>query len=59
MNNELVKNKYKKKLNELIKHNQLYFEKNRPKISDNEYDKLKKEILDLEKKFKFLNHKKI
>ena len=57
MNNELVKNKYKQKLNELIKHNQLYFEKNRPKISDNEYDKLKKEILDLEKKFKFLNHK--
>ena len=39
-----IKKKYKKKINQLIKHNQLYFEKNKPNISDADYDKLKKEI---------------
>ena len=49
-----IKKYYKKKINELKIHNKLYFEKNSPKISDSQYDKLKREILDLEKKYDFL-----
>ena len=47
-------NLYKKKLSLLKKHNKLYFNEDKPKISDSEYDNLKSEILDLEKKNKFL-----
>ena len=57
MNNEFFKKKYKKKIKEFIKHNRLYFDKNRPQVSDKYFDELKKEILDLEKKFDFLNDK--
>jgi len=49
-----IKKYYKKKINELKNHNKLYFEKSSPKISDKEYDEIKKEILDLESKFSFL-----
>ena len=49
-----AKKYYKKKINEFKSHNKLYFEKNSPKISDSQYDKIKKEILDLEKKYDFL-----
>ena len=49
--------KYKEKLQNYEKHNQLYFNKSKPSISDYEYDKLKIEILDLEKKYKFLKNK--
>jgi len=49
-----IKKYYKKKINELKSHNKLYFEKNSPKISDSQYDKIKVEILDLEKKYTFL-----
>ena len=57
MNNEFVKKKYKKKIKEFIKHNRLYFDKNKPQVSDKYFDELKKEILNLEKKFDFLNDK--
>jgi len=53
-NKSLVIEKYKKKISLLKKHNKLYFSKDRPKISDSQYDSLKKEIIDLEKKNKFL-----
>ena len=36
------------------KNNYLYFEKNAPKINDADFDQLKIEILELEKKFSFL-----
>ena len=49
-----IKKYYKKKINELKNHNKLYFEKSSPKISDSQYDKIKKEILHLEKKYSFL-----
>ena len=42
-----------KKIKELKKHNKLYYENSSPTISDTEYDKLKKEILDLEKNIIF------
>ncbi len=52
-----IKKLYKKKIKELKNHNFLYFEKSEPKLSDALFDKLKKEILDLEKKYKFLKSK--
>ena len=46
----IIKN-YLAKIKKLREHNNLYFNKNSPKISDEDYDKLKIEILDLEKKY--------
>ena len=45
---------YLKKIAELIKHNQAYFEEDKPIISDKEYDNKKREILDLEEKYSYL-----
>ena len=45
--NSLIKN-YKKKINELKKHNDLYFNQDKPLISDQDYDKLKNELIKLE-----------
>ena len=45
---------YKKKISLLKKHNKLYFNNDSPIISDAEYDFLKKEIFNLEKKNNFL-----
>ena len=44
-NRNLIKKDYLSKIKELNKHNQLYYEKSSPKISDAEYDKLKQEII--------------
>ena len=49
MSSNKLKKNYILKLNILKKHNKLYFEKNSPKISDADFDKLKKEILEIEK----------
>ncbi len=49
-----IRNIYIKKINELKKHNKLYFEDSSPLISDKDYDKIKKDILNLEKKFSYL-----
>ena len=56
-NRNLIKKEYLDKIKELKEHNQHYYEKSNPKISDVEYDKLKQEILDLEKKYIFLKSK--
>ena len=56
MSNDLIKKEYLDKISKLEKHNEAYYDKNSPKITDSEYDDLKKEIIKLEKKFKFLNH---
>ncbi len=45
---------YEKKISLLKKHNKYYFNEDDPKISDAKYDVLKKEIIDLEDKHKFL-----
>ena len=50
---EIIK-KFKKGLTEIKKHNNFYYNKDKPAISDNDYDKLKQEILKLEKKHLFL-----
>ena len=57
MKHEKIKKDYLKKILRIIQLNQNYFDKNNPLVSDSEYDDLKREILDLEKKYKFLNHK--
>ena len=54
MNDELIRKEYKKKIKLLNKYNRKYFDENLSVISDSEYDKLKKEIIDLEKKNSFL-----
>ena len=56
MTNRSIIEKYNKKIENLQKHNRLYYDKNSPKISDAEYDALKKEILDLEKQYEFLEN---
>ena len=54
--NKNIKQSYLKKIYEFKKHNKFYYENSSPLISDKEYDKLKKEILDLEKKYTFLKN---
>ena len=54
----LIKNSYFKKINKINEHNKLYYEKSSPIISDAEYDKLKQQITELEKKYSFLDSKK-
>ena len=56
-NRNLVKKEYLTKIKELNEHNHYYYEKSTPKISDAEYDKLKKDIVELEKKYSFLKSK--
>ncbi len=48
-------NKYRKLLNDIKKHNEFYFAQDNPKITDSEYDILKRKAIDFEKKFSFLS----
>ena len=48
--------KYSLKVKTLKEHSNFYFNLDKPKISDAEYDQLKKEIGELEKKFNFLKN---
>ena len=57
MKKEDLKKKYNLKLQELEKHNRLYYQNSKPIISDSNYDKLKSEVSELERKYKFLNSK--
>ena len=57
MKKEDLKKKYNLKLKELEKHNRLYYQNSKPIISDSNYDRLKSEISELERKYKFLNSK--
>ena len=47
--------KYKEKVKLIKKHNKSYYGKDSPNITDSAYDDLKNEILNLEKKYIFLN----
>ena len=51
---DITKN-YLQKVKLIDEHNKSYFNNDDPKISDHKYDDLKKEILELEKKYLFLN----
>ena len=48
---------HKKKIQNLKKHNKYYFIEDSPKINDSDYDKLKKDIKELEKKYPYLKKK--
>jgi DNA ligase (NAD+) len=54
MNKDRIIKDYKTKIRELIKNNKYYYEDNKPRIDDQEYDKLKNKILLLEKEYPFL-----
>jgi len=56
-NRESIKKKYIDLIKELKKHNKLYYSNSNPEISDSEFDNLKSSILNLEDKYKYLNHK--
>ena len=58
MKYEKIKKDYLKKIKKITRLNKNYFDKDKPLVSDNEYDLLKKDILNLEKKYDFLNHEK-
>ncbi len=49
---------YKEKIKRFNKFNKAYFEKDNPIISDYEFDNLKKELINLEKKYPFLKSSK-
>jgi DNA ligase (NAD+) len=57
MNNDDKKKDYLTKIKLIKKHNKYYHEKDRPTISDQAFDLLKKEIIDLEDKYDFLRNK--
>ena len=46
-------NQYKKRISELKKHNKKYFSDDKPEVTDAQYDKLKADLLKLEKNFRF------
>ena len=57
MKKDDIKKIYTNKVKELNKHNNLYYEKSKPIISDAKFDELKNEIINLEKKYTFLKSK--
>jgi DNA ligase (NAD+) len=58
MSNKKIENKYKKKIELINYYNKFYYDKSSPKVSDKEYDELKKSILLMETSYKFLKSKK-
>jgi DNA ligase (NAD+) len=57
MIDEKVNQKYLKKIRLFQKLNKHYYSFDKPIVEDNEFDKLKLEIIELEKKYNFLHHK--
>ena len=55
MLNSTAKKEYKRKIAKYKKYSKKYFEDSSPIVSDYNFDLLKKEILDLEKKFNFFD----
>ena len=50
MKDREIKKIYLKKIKEIEKYNEYYYDKNSSIVSDSEYDKKKREIFELEKK---------
>ena len=57
MNKTSIKKSYLETIDKLKKYNQAYYEKDSPIITDQQYDILKKKIIDLEIEYKFLENK--
>ena len=58
MNKKKIQIEYTQKINLINKFNKFYYDNSNPKVSDLEYDELKKEVLLLESKYKFLKSDK-
>ncbi len=58
MDTKEIKKEYKKKIKLINDYNKSYYDNNNPKVSDDLYDKLKKNIISLESKYLFLKSKK-
>ena len=58
MKKDLIKKEYQKKIDSFNYHSKKYYNENTSEISDTKFDQLKKEILQLEKKYNFLKSKK-
>ena len=56
MQKKKIEKIYIKKINELKKHDEAYFKHDNPLISDKDYDDIREEILDLERKYKYLKN---
>jgi DNA ligase (NAD+) len=57
MNKKNILKEYKKKINEYKRFNEAYYDRNNPIINDAEFDKIKQNLIELEKKYNFLNDK--
>ena len=57
MNKKKIQSEYKNKIKLITRFNKFYYDGSKPKVSDKEYDELKKDIILLEKKYEFLNSK--
>ena len=57
MQKKEIEKSYIKKINKLKKYNKAYFEHDSPIISDRDYDSTKQEIIDLERRYKYLINK--
>ena len=57
MKNLKIEKEYLKKIKLFQEYNKYYYDKSNPKVSDSKFDQLKKEIIDLENKYKYLNSK--
>jgi len=57
MNNDLIKKDYFKKIKLLQNCNKHYYDKAKPIFSDEEFDLLKRDIIDLENRYDFLSNK--
>ena len=59
MKKEDIRKKYDEQKKLLDKYNHHYFNLDAPLITDSKYDKIKKEIVAIEKNYPFLKNKKI
>jgi len=57
MKNKLIEENYFRLIKEYIKYNKHYYDKDKPIVSDQVFDLLKKDIIELENKYKFLRSK--
>ena len=55
MNSKEIKKIYLSKVGLYQRYNKHYYDKSKPLVNDYEFDKLKNEIIELEKKYKYLN----
>ena len=54
-NKKKIQDEYKKKVNRLLNLNKAYFDKDKPIVSDSEFDKLKQELINISKKYTFFD----